>query len=786
MNSEYTISGKVVDAESSHGVDNVRLTVIGQHIQTFTNESGEFELSGIKKGPYTIEVSLIGYKKKVIANLVVDSSKNDILIKLEAEPVETKAVDIQSSGYGFGSTQLSGFQIEHMASPSDDAMKSISAIPGVISNGYDANFFVRGGLQNELLVELDDHAISSPFHFEQFPFGPVNSLISYRSIEKMDLSLGGFAVNHGDKMSGVLVMYTKDPFKNNYSDELNGSLSAGAGLDFITKQFSLKGFSRLNDDFSIGYILTGRHGNIDLSMKLTGSSFPYDVSYYDTYAKVTLKIKNSHQISISSLYGYDKMREHLQSTTSLINGQEVITTDVNQSEYKNLYNWINWKWIASPRCIINQVLYYDYNPKNISEKYASSSYSLDLNSDDYGYKASSELQLSDSWLISIGSGIQHLNFNKQFESYYRTDNINSAYRIIFDQGDITSEPIENDQLFNSENNIQKGLKSHLFISSRNRISGVISLESGLRLDYNSIIGSLSLSPRALLNWNITPDILIRLSAGLFSQSPDAGSLDLTRNSAKYFLSGKPDYQTSIHYIAGCDLNLDKNLFLKTDIYYKDYTSLEQPFMSETPLINSIYGKAQKGSAMGLEIFLKYFSDDISGWIGYSFASTKVNVNKLNFQTASQIYSMPGGTFYRDIDQHHTISLALDYTWIDQWHLDLQLISNTGRPYTGLSVDENISFIQENGQKIPAVHLKVGGIQNERYNEHVQLDLKLRRKFNLWGSRLDVFIGILNILDYPNYDRKSGTIQVSGSRAILKLSERKGVSATPFLGLYLQY
>lgn len=58
----YLLKGNVVDAQSGAALADAEVAIVGQDINTMTNQEGEFELENLPAGQHTLKVTLDGYQ----------------------------------------------------------------------------------------------------------------------------------------------------------------------------------------------------------------------------------------------------------------------------------------------------------------------------------------------------------------------------------------------------------------------------------------------------------------------------------------------------------------------------------------------------------------------------------------------------------------------------------------------------------------------------------------------------------------------------------------------------
>lgn len=80
---KLVISGKVLDITTGESIAGACVTIKGTNIKVYTDLDGNYTISDIVPGTYTIDISMISYKSKEIQNVLFNSGnaleKNVIL-----------------------------------------------------------------------------------------------------------------------------------------------------------------------------------------------------------------------------------------------------------------------------------------------------------------------------------------------------------------------------------------------------------------------------------------------------------------------------------------------------------------------------------------------------------------------------------------------------------------------------------------------------------------------------------------------------------------------------------
>ncbi|WP_018339261.1 MULTISPECIES: TonB-dependent receptor [Butyricimonas] len=92
---EITLKGKVTDAKTGKALVGANVRLVGTSIGTATNNRGEFTLNRIPDGSYTLRASYSGYE---VSSMKINSSKSDIIFRLEVTPINLDQVVVSGTG----------------------------------------------------------------------------------------------------------------------------------------------------------------------------------------------------------------------------------------------------------------------------------------------------------------------------------------------------------------------------------------------------------------------------------------------------------------------------------------------------------------------------------------------------------------------------------------------------------------------------------------------------------------------------------------------------------------
>jgi TonB-dependent receptor len=164
----FKISGKIVDKSTNQPLIGANVFLVGTSLGAASNMDGNYLISNVRSGSYTLKVSYIGYKTDTVN---IDLKKGQQLIenfKLEPVGVEGKTVVVTAQASGQNAAinqQLSSNKIVNVVSaarikelPDQNAAESVGRLPGVYllrqgGQGYEVSI---NGLQPKYnRVEID-------------------------------------------------------------------------------------------------------------------------------------------------------------------------------------------------------------------------------------------------------------------------------------------------------------------------------------------------------------------------------------------------------------------------------------------------------------------------------------------------------------------------------------------------------------------------------------------------------------------------------------------------------
>ncbi|MEE2790218.1 MAG: TonB-dependent receptor plug domain-containing protein, partial [Acidobacteriota bacterium] len=190
------VSGVVLDGVTNNPVADVQVTS-GQRVAT-TGLDGRFAIS-VDARVYELRFEAEGYLDTVapLAGLDVEVR---LFPRAFAETVEVISEAIESAGPS--STPVTPEQVFRAPGSIDNVFRTLDTLPGVVStDDFGSRLAVRGGTPDQNLTIMDGVEVHNPYRL----FG-IASAFNPDTVENFQLTAGGFGAAYGDRLSSLLIV----------------------------------------------------------------------------------------------------------------------------------------------------------------------------------------------------------------------------------------------------------------------------------------------------------------------------------------------------------------------------------------------------------------------------------------------------------------------------------------------------------------------------------------------------------------------------------------------------
>ena len=665
--SEGTISGNIIDETNQLPLEGANISVVGTIKGVISDKNGDFLISELENGFYSISVSYMGYESKFVADIWVRDNAYEFL-KIELNPaiINYEGVMVTQSYFSktsvdqYNSISFNNDEIRRAPGSGQEISRILNALPSVASVGENRqDMLVRGGGPTENGFVIDNIHIPSISHFNT-PDGRSNGpigMINTEMVDDIEFFSNGFPAEFGNKLSS----YGNISYRDGKKDSLAGNVSIGMG-----GAGSLIEGSLLHD---VTFIGSYRRSYLDLISDAinAGGGLP---SYDDLQGK--LKYSPSH---------YDAFTILLVNGNSLYERKKEESISAGEDTYGNVKNKQNTIGLGH-RHIWNQ------------NAYSNTSVSISKqNADATFYENQSDtisLSTNDIFRTFSARQINHVQFNKILSSAFGFE--------------IQNRNLEYDFFLNNVNSKNAVLVSNLssFISIKSILFRKVLISIGSRFNWNDFEREILIAPRINVD---------------FSFSKGWGNIII--NSGRYYQNPPEKYLSVIE-----ENNLESINTTQHSLTY------EKLITSSTKFSMSVYEKKYNNAPMmeRNQIFTDptFLLDQLRTYRNIvSNGKAKTTGVELLFEKkrATNFYGLIGGTIYkstyhdqlgvkrnRNNNYEYLFNIVGGYRPSSSWEISLRWSLFGGRPYTKIDLvnsnldDEEVLFYNEfNRSRTPIYH-----------------------------------------------------------------------------------
>ncbi len=713
------IEGTVYRSDTGAPLAGANVYLIKITVNQKTDENGNFVLTNIPEGTYTLFVSFPDSEVTARTSIVVlDGQTVKPEIYIEMAPYRLKEIEVKEkrTPKTVNKKSLRASEMARLPGTGGDVLRALPSLPGIgVSSDFSGALYIRGGSDEDNLYYFDRVPFGYPYHFGGF----VSSLSS-EIINRIDVYAGGYGAEFGVNSQAVIDIHSQEGS--------NGHLHGKFNLNLLYSETVLQG--------GIGkkgyWYAAGRRSYIDLfvdSLSFNTSQITAFPRFWDYQFRAGYDLNETHQFSINLFAAGDRfaLRQAGQNVDEDFRGDSRFQTGFNGAGI-HLRSALS-EQLTSLLSITRSDIQFDVaiGPE-ISLEVEAPDYVL---REDLTYTVTPKYQLESGLVLALQPGRVAGTFSRL------PDEGEDDYDFRFEERQKLDESI-------------RGQRVEGYLQSRISLLPFLSVVFGLRADYFNRTDLLAIQPRGSFLVELSNQSEIQFSYGVYKQTPQPWLLSTS--------IGNPDLDVSQaqHYILELKRPLTANTEIKMAGYYKNLTDLAT-VDDEAGYLNQGVGHAQ-----GTEIFLRHWRDDrFFGWVSYAYTLSKRK------DRPSEPYR-----FY-SFDQTHVATFVASYTPAPTWEIGAKWQYRTGNPYTPI-VDATLGIDPRNGKFI---WIPIYGETNsDRLPPYHKLDLRVSKTFNYDSWQMNVYLELLNAYNRQNL------LQYSYSTDYKHKSPVNQFPIIPYLGL----
>ncbi|MDA0732838.1 MAG: TonB-dependent receptor [Bacteroidetes bacterium] len=778
-----TIKGRVFNSINNEAVPFANIFIDSTSVGTTSDFEGNYRITDLKPGTYSIICSFIGFKRQISFEVPVTSARTTTLdFALVEESTTLDQVVITASPFNkreespVSLRTISSSEIYRNPGGNRDISNVIQILPGVASSSSFRNdIIVRGGAPNENRFYLDGIEVPNINHFatQGSSGGPVG-MINVNFIREVDFYAGAFPANRGNALSSIMefrqIEGNDESLKGTF---MLGSSDVGMTLDGPMGKKST-------------FILSARRSYLQFLFKALG--LPFLPTYNDFQYKQTIKVDKKNRITLIGLGAIDDFQLNTSANDAivdedLIRRNNYILGNLPVNTQWNYTVGANWKHFGSNS--FQNIVVSRNHLNNRAVKYLGNIEQeefllLDYNSQEIENKLRLENTVrKNGWKLNMGVGYENATYT------------NSTYNKIVVDGEVVVID------FDSSLPINKfGVFSQI---SKELVKNKLLVSLGIRMDGNDyseeMINPLDqLSPRLSASYSMTEKLNANFNIGRYFQLPPYTIMGYRDSNG--LLANKENNITYIqadHFIAGLEYNPSLLSKVTVEGFYKIYDNY--PFLIRDSLSlanlggdfgvigNEPVNSTSFGRTYGLELLVQQkLLASIYGILSYTFVRGEFSDKNEELIASSW-------------DNRHILNLTAGKKFKNDWEVGMKFRYVGGAPYTPYDVERSATvdvwdvvqqgvfdWDQLNELRNPASH---------------GLDIRVDKKwyFNEWA--INAYIDVQNIynfqavgqtyLDVDRDDSGNPIIDPNNPQSYV-ISEIENVSGTvlPSIGLMIDF
>ena len=729
------IKGKVYNPISNEAVPFANVIIQGTTTGVSTDLDGMYEITGLEPKLYNLEVTSVGFEKKVVFEI---QAYNNRAVFVDIELLENaqllEAVEITASPFvkkeeaPVSMRTIGVSEIERNPGGNRDISRVIQSLPGVASSpSFRNDIIIRGGAPNENRFYLDGIEVPNINHFatQGASGGPVG-LINVNFIKEVEFYSAAFPANRGNALSSVFDFTQKD----GNPDGIKANVTVGSSDYGLTLDGPL--------GKKTSYIFSVRRSY--LQFLFSALKLPFLPIYNDSQFKIKHKINDKNEISFIGLGAFDQFELNEAASDGVtdeatLERNRYILGNIASNDQWNYTVGMSYKHFADHS--FQQVVVSRNHLNNLAKKYFNNDESdpnnliLEYSSQEIENKVRIEHTWRENgWKWNVGLGYENAT--------YKNDTYNKI---------VTSTGQEITIDFNSKLNLNKyAVFSQL---SKSVINNRLTLSAGIRTDFSDYNAAMSnplkqLSPRLSGSFALAPSWSLNASVGRFVQLPPYTLLGYRDSNGT--LTNKNNgisYIQCDHAVAGIEFLPTTNSKITVEGFYKVYDNYPFLLRDSVSLANlgSDFGvignepaiPSSQGRAYGVEFLAqqKLFKG-FYGIIAYTLVKSEFTDKNNNFLPSAW-------------DNGNVITITAGKKFKGNWELGIRFRYLGGAPYT--PYDQSLSSIKQTWDLRGVGLLDYNQLNSKRVGAVHQLDVRLDKRFFFKKWSLDVYFDVQNAYNY---------------------------------------
>jgi TonB family protein len=720
------VDGRVLRAGDRQPLGGIRVILDEEAQSTSTNAAGRFSFAAVPVGAHVIHVrgpDVIDGDFKVTLSPHTKLTTTWYVTGREryASTVHAKKPVVEAV-----EQTLSGDELRHIPGTQGDTLKAVQNLPGVARAPFGGGqIIVWGSAPQDTRTYVDGVYIPTLYHF-----GGLRSTVNSEMVSELSFLPGGYGVDHGRGLGGVIEVATRNP----RSDGYHGFVQ----LDLIDGSLMVEGPISKNVSFAVA----ARRSWIDAILPIfTSNDFQLSPVYYDYQAKLHWRASSRDDVDLF-VFGSDDVVKLVAKGSA----DPTLSAEFDSHTYYHrvLARWLH-RFAGGGTLTVTPSVGYDV-PFAFKATIGNTLVSVDAGTFEYNLRA--------TFRQPIGRRLR-LDAGVDFEGNRWNISVNGPQRGMPREGD-RGGGFGGGFAFDKETLDALTLAPFVALNISPLPGLLITPQLRLELyDFRGYQRSPSAfdhlyvlpEPRVTARYQIDKWVALKAAVGIYHQPPDPGSfLQAFGNPAAL-----PQY--GWHYVAGVEVEPTATLHVEATGFYKDLQNLvvrgENP--GDPVLVNQGQGRVYGGEFLIRQQLWK----GLYGWVAYTVSRSE---RKDHPDDPWRVFQY---------DQTHILTLIASYKFGRGYQVGLRFRYVTGNPYTPVVG----SYYDVNGDSYVPIN---GPIYSARLGSFNQLDVRFDKKWTFHRWALAIYVDIQNLYNASNPE---------GYAYNFDKTQRSSIAGLPFLPVF---
>ena len=680
----------------------------------------------------------------------------------------------------------------------DNVFRTLATLAGVAStDDFGSRLAVRGGTPDQNLTVMDGVEVHNPYRL----FG-IASAFNPETVESFELTAGGFGAAYGDRLSSLLLVDNR-PGRPGF----NGSTAAS----ITDANLVLEGSTPIGTDGT--WLFSARRTYYDLvAGRVADQNFP---SFADLQMQAGWDLGPGHRLTLTGLrsveeadlaFDFDDSDERAALGSDIANGLASARFDAALGPRATATTVVSW-YRNRESLRFDGLVRADATRSNAPDEdvaFGQSEIAFEraIGVADRSMRQDLSVQVTPRHLLHAGVDLHRLHTNVRFLITGERNDLQANGSSV--QGG-AGLPEDLDSVLN-------GTRGGVWLQDTYTPSERVSFEPGLRLDWSTVNGGATVSPRLAASYALAGGTRIRAAGGLYTQSPGYEKL----SQSDYFLdlTGARElelrHERATHLVLGVEQDLGRDLTLRVEGYHKrfddllvgrleteaeqrarvgryDFPGTLRDSVPDVPIILSAPTNDAGGDARGLDVFLTHGNPAarLTGWVSYAWG-----------RAGRESY---GRRYAFEYDRPHAFNAVGRYRLTSRWDLAATVRLASGFPHTpalGLRV---AAVEDDRGRLVPATDssgdlqytVDYGGVENlnsGRLPHYARVDVRGTYQRGGADGGWSFYIEVINLLGRDNAVVLEPRLHHEPGAELPRLSEAPslGFPRVPTFGLRFRF